>query len=202
MSAEDPASILRFWFGERPEGAATDPGCARLWWSKQPAVDDEMHQRFGALVEKAGQGQLDSWAAEPEGRLALILLVDQFARNIHRGTPASFALDPLARRWCLEGLELKAFDGLLPIQRVFACLPLEHSESIEHQDRCVAQMQALRDQTTAPAEREVFDGYVNYAERHREIIRRFGRFPHRNAVLGRTSTPEEIAFLQTPGSSF
>ena len=201
MSAENPASILRFWFGERPENAATDPACARLWWSKQAAVDEEMRQRFGVLVEQASRGELDTWGTEPEGRLALILLADQFTRNIHRGTPASFALDPLARRWCLEGLETGAFERLLPIQRIFACLPLEHSESLEHQDRCVAHTQALRDQAS-PAERATFDGYADYAERHREIIRRFGRFPHRNAVLGRTSTPEEIAFLQTPGSSF
>ena len=99
MSAENPASILRFWFGERPETAATDPACARLWWSKQAAVDEEMRQRFGVLVEQASRGELDAWGTEPEGRLALILLADQFTRNIHRGTPASFALDPLARRW-------------------------------------------------------------------------------------------------------
>jgi uncharacterized protein (DUF924 family) len=198
---QDAAAVLRFWFGERPEAAATDPTRTRLWWSGQKAVDDEIREHFGALVEQAGRGELDVWAAEPAGRLALILLADQFTRNIHRGTPSAFALDPLARQWCLEGLESKAFDGLPPIQRVFACMPLEHSESIEHQDRCVAQMQALRDEAP-PAERSVFDGYVNYAERHREIIRRFGRFPHRNVILGRTSTPEEIAFLQTPGSSF
>ena len=198
---ESPASILQFWFGAEPAKAATDPACARLWWSKQPAVDEEIRMRFGALVEQAGRGELEAWAAEPEGRLALILLADQFTRNIHRGTPASFALDPQARRWCLEGLEEGAFDGLLPIQRVFACLPLEHSESLEHQDLSVAEMQELRDLVDA-TERATFQGYADYAERHREIIRRFGRFPHRNAILGRTSTAEEVAFLQTPGSSF
>lgn len=202
MSTPDAATVLRFWFGEAPERAATDAACARLWWSKQPAVDDEMRERFGPRVSQAEAGALDVWAATAEGRLALILLADQFTRNTRRGKPESFALDPLARRWCLDGLQARAFDSLLPIQRVFAYLPLEHSESLDHQDRCVALMQALRDEVSEPAERKVFDGYADYAERHREIIRRFGRFPHRNAVLGRESTAEELAFLQTPGSSF
>jgi uncharacterized protein (DUF924 family) len=197
----DAAAVLRFWFGDRPEAAATDPARARLWWSKQPEVDQDMRERFGALIARAGRGELDDWAEQPEGRLALILLTDQFTRNVHRGQPEAFALDALARRCCLEGLEDGAFESLLPIQRVFACLPLEHSESLADQDLCVAEMQALRE-TVGATERATFDGYVDYAERHREIIRRFGRFPHRNAILGRSSTAEEIAFLQTPGSSF
>lgn len=199
--AETPASILHFWFGDEPRRAATNPECARLWWSKQPAVDAAMRDRFGPWVERAGAGALDDWAATPEGRLALILLTDQFPRNIHRGTPASFALDPRARAWCQEGLATGAFDTLVPIQRLFAYLPLEHSESLYDQDRCVALMQGLRAEARA-SERAAYDGFVDYAERHREVIRRFGRFPHRNAVLGRESTAEEQAFLQTPGSSF
>ncbi|HEX5684132.1 MAG TPA: DUF924 family protein [Ideonella sp.] len=200
-STETAASVLAFWFGERPERAATSPDCARLWWSKQPAVDAEMRVRFGSLIAQAGAGALEGWDATPEGRLALILLCDQFTRNTARGTPEAFALDPLARAWCLEGLQANAFAALLPIQRLFAYMPLEHSESLDHQDRCVALMQGLRDEA-GPTERETFNGFVDYAEKHREIIRRFGRFPHRNAILGRTSTPEEAAFLQTPGSSF
>lgn len=200
-SAETVASVLAFWFGEQPERAATNPACARLWWSKQALVDTEMRARFGPMIAQAGGGGLDGWDATPEGRLALILLCDQFTRNTARGTPAAFALDPLARAWCLEGLKANAFAGLLPIQRLFAYMPLEHSESLEHQDRCVLLMQGLRDEAS-PAERETFEGFVDYAGKHREIIHRFGRFPHRNAILGRTSTPEEVAFLQTPGSSF
>jgi len=198
---ESPASILHFWFGEDPQRAATDPARTRLWWAKQPAVDAAMRDRFGPWVERAGAGALDDWAATPEGRLALILLADQFTRNVHRGTPASFALDPRARVWCLEGLAIGAFDTLLPIQRLFAYLPLEHSESLADQDRCVSLMQGLRAEARA-YERATYDGFVDYAQRHREVIRRFGRFPHRNAVLGRESTEEEVAFLQTPGSSF
>jgi uncharacterized protein (DUF924 family) len=198
---ETPASILRFWFGDDPWRAASDPACARLWWAKQPTVDAQMRERFGPWVERAGSGLLDGWAQAPEGRLALILLADQFTRNIHRGTPASFALDPQALRWCLDGWEQHGFDDLAPAQRLFACMPLEHSESLEHQDRAVELTRALRD-SVPPAEHSSFDGFVDFAERHREVIRRFGRFPHRNAVLGRPSTAEEVAFLQTPGSSF
>jgi len=200
-SSETAASVLAFWFGDQPEHAAASPERARLWWSKQAAVDAEMRARFGPLIAQAGAGGLDGWDATPEGRLALILLCDQFTRNTARGMPESFALDPLARAWCLEGLQKNAFVGLLPIQRLFAYMPLEHSESLDHQDRCVLLMQGLRDEA-GPTERATFEGFVDYAEKHREIVRRFGRFPHRNAILGRASTPEELAFLQTPGSSF
>lgn len=198
---ETAASVLAFWFGDEPSRSATSPECARLWWSKQPAVDAQMQARFGVLVEQAGGGWLDAWADKPEGRLALILLADQFSRNIHRGTPLSFALDPVARQWTLQGLASGAFEGLLPIQRMFAYMPLEHSESLEHQDRCVELMNGLRD-SASPDERKTFEGFADYAEKHRVIIRRFGRFPHRNAILGRQNTPEEEAFLKTPGSSF
>jgi uncharacterized protein (DUF924 family) len=201
VSTETPASVLAFWFGDDPAGAATNDERMRLWWAKQPAVDAAMRERFGGCVQQAGNGALDGWADTPEGRLALVLLTDQFPRNIHRGTSAAFTLDPWARQWAIEGLDSGAFDGLLPIQRLFTLMPLEHAESLPLQDRCVALMRSLRD--TAPAaERGVFDGFVDYAQRHREVIRRFGRFPHRNAILGRPSTPEEVAFLATPGSSF
>jgi uncharacterized protein (DUF924 family) len=198
---ETPASILRFWFGDDPGRSASDPAGARLWWSKQPEVDAAMRERFGPWVEKAGAGALDAWAAQPEGRLALILLADQFTRNIHRGTPAAFSLDPQAQAWCEQGWAEHAFDTLAPAQRLFACMPLEHAESLPHQDRAVALIRALRD-SLPPAEQPGFDGFVDFAERHREVIRRFGRFPHRNAVLGRPSTPDELAFLRTPGSAF
>lgn len=201
MSVETPADILRFWFGDDPHRAAVDPARARLWWRKQPEVDAAMRARFAATVERAGRGELDAWADTAHGRLALILLADQFTRNIHRGTPAAFALDPRALAWSLQGWSQGAFEALAPVQRLFAALPLEHSESLAHQDEAVARITALRDALSGP-ERAAFDGYVDYAERHREVIRRFGRFPHRNAILGRASTPEELAFLQTPGSSF
>ncbi|MBT9598480.1 MAG: DUF924 domain-containing protein [Vitreoscilla sp.] len=201
MSAAHPASVLGFWFGDAPATSATDPACARRWWSKQDAVDQEIRDRFGALVQQAAAGALDAWAATPEGRLALIVLLDQFPRNMHRGTPAAFAHDVLARGHTLQGLEQGQFAPLLPVQKIFAYLPLEHAEDLALQDRCVALVQALR--AEAPdAQAAVFDNYLGFAERHREVIRRFGRFPHRNAILGRETTPEEAAFLMTPGSSF
>jgi uncharacterized protein (DUF924 family) len=197
----EPGEILRFWFGDDPARALDDPALQRLWWAKQPAVDAAMRERFGAQVQAAGEGTLDGWAATAEGRLALILLTDQFPRNIFRGTPAAFALDPLARRWALQGIEQGVFDALHPVQQVFAWLPLEHAEDAALQARCVQGMRTLRERAPA-AQRAAFDSFVDFAERHEAVIRRFGRFPHRNAVLDRASTDEERAFLATPGSSF
>jgi uncharacterized protein (DUF924 family) len=195
------AEILHFWFGDDPARALDDPTLQRLWWAKQPAVDAAMRERFGAQVRAAGEGALDGWAATPDGQLALILLTDQFPRNIFRDTPAAFALDPVARRWALQGIEQGVFDALHPVQQVFAWLPLEHAEDAELQARCVQGMRTLRERAPA-SHRAAFDSFVDFAERHEAVIRRFGRFPHRNAILGRDSTDEERAFLATPGSSF
>ena len=196
-----PASVLGYWFGESPATSATDPACARRWWSKQDEVDQDIRDRFGAAVQQAAAGDLDAWAETGEGRLALIVLLDQFPRNMHRGTPAAFAHDALARQHTLQGLEHGQFATLLPVQKTFAYLPLEHAEDLALQDRSVDLFRALS--TEAPtSQTAVFDNYLGFAERHREVIRRFGRFPHRNAILGRESTPEETAFLLTPGSSF
>ena len=136
------------------------------------------------------------------GRLALILLLDQLPRNIHRASPAAFAQDAKARDLCLRGLSLGADKALSPLARVFFYLPLEHAESREQQARSVALFEALAaEQADGPA-RETFEGFADFARRHQVIIQRFGRFPHRNAILGRTSTPEEAEFLQQPGSGF
>ena len=196
-----PEVILYFWFGAHTGDAATAQAQRRLWWAKDPAIDAEIRSRFAPLVQAAAFSKHDDWAATPRGRLTLILLFDQFPRNMHRGSPRTFAYDGLARTLALDTLAAGADAALRPIERVFCYLPLEHSENLSHQDQCVALNQKLAD-GVAPALREIFAGYVNFAERHRDIIRRFGRFPHRNAVLGRASTPEEIKFLQQPGSSF
>ncbi|MGE0559663.1 MAG: DUF924 family protein [Burkholderiales bacterium] len=196
-----PAAVLGFWFGDRTDDAATAKAQARLWWSKDPAVDAEIRARFAALVQAAAFGRHDDWTATPQGRLALIVLLDQFPRNMHRGSARAFAYDGLARRLALEGIAAGADQQLRPIERVFCYLPLEHSEDLAHQDRCVALYQALA-AGVAPELRGTFTGYVDFAERHRAIIRRFGRFPHRNAALGRVSAAEEVEFLKQPGSSF
>jgi uncharacterized protein (DUF924 family) len=194
-------SVLHFWFGSNPDDAAVSAEKTKLWWSKDPALDAECNTRFGDLVDLAGAGRLTGWTSTGRGRLALILLTDQFPRNIHRGTPRAFDFDPAARRYCLDGLGTGADRELRLIERVFFYLPLEHSESREHQERCVALFGDLV-ASSPPAQTPMFEDFRRYAELHRDIIERFGRFPHRNALLGRASTPEEIAFLATPGSSF
>jgi len=196
--------ILDFWFGEGFE-ESDDPTIAGrqsgLWWGKDEAVDRDMAERFGALVNDAGAGKLDAWKAAPDGRLALILLTDQFPRNIHRGTPAMFAFDEVARQLCAEGREDGDDRRLRPIQRVFFYLPLEHSEDADDQARCVDLMRGLADRVPE-SQRRTFEGFVDFALAHKRIVDRFGRFPHRNAILGRESTPEELGFLKQPGSSF
>lgn len=198
---ETSDTIIRFWFGEDTDDVAAAQEKSSLWWSKNPAVDAQMRERFLPCLDSAMRGELDAWKQVPAGRLALILLADQFSRNIHRGTPLSFASDPLARAWCKEGLPDGIDKTLRPIERVFFYMPLEHSESLEDQERAVALFQALA-ADVAPAYKPAFDDYVEFAIRHRDIIRRFGRFPHRNAILQRQSSAEELTFLREPGSSF
>ena len=201
MSDITPATVLEFWFGPAAGDTVTAQAQQKLWWSKNETVDNDIHNRFGGLVETAAAGKLDDWAQDARGRLALILLFDQFPRNMYRGTPRAFAHDHLSEKLALEGIAADGDRGLRAIERVFFYLPLEHSESAELQERCVALFTALA--AGAPeADRKTFKGYVDYAVRHRDVINRFGRFPHRNKILGRASTPEETAFLKQPGSSF
>ena len=196
-----PATVVDFWFGSAGGDTATAEAQQKLWWSKNETVDAGIRNRFGALVEAAASGRHDDWALEPHGRLALILLFDQFPRNMYRDTPRAFACDPLACKLALDGIAANADRTLRAIERVFFYLPLEHAESPELQERCVALFTALA-AGVAEADRKIFTGYVDYAVRHRDVIHRFGRFPHRNRILGRTPTPEETDFLKQPGSSF
>jgi uncharacterized protein (DUF924 family) len=183
-----PTEILDFWFGEGAE-APRD-----FWFSKSESVDAEMRSRFGALVEEALVGSLDHWTATPEGTLALILLLDQFTRNIFRDTPRAFAGDPaalgLARSMVQSGLDGR-FDAL---RRWFIYLPFEHSERLEDQYESLRLFGELA--------REGQPGPLEWAQKHFDVISRFGRFPHRNEILGRASTPEESEFLRQPGSRF
>ncbi len=196
----DQNAVLDFWFGAEPDDGVVAERQAPLWWSKDPGADATIRARFGNLIEAAGAGELD-WVGTPAGRLAHILVADQFSRVIHRGTPLAFALDPLARRLCREGIEHGDDRRLRAIERVFFYLPFEHSEELADQERSVELYRRLAADVEASL-RPVFEGYLEYAVRHREIVARFGRFPHRNAVLGRVSTAEETAFLTEPGSSF
>ena len=170
---------------------------AELTWQ----LDETLRLRFGALMQDALEGRLDAWASTPRRRLALILLLDQFPRNIHRGRAAAFAGDMQALPLALTGMQLGADIALGPAERMFFYMPLQHAESLEVQEEGLAAFERLM--YDAPDEqRELFRGAFGFARRHRDIIARFGRFPHRNAVLGRSNTPEETAWLASGGDSF
>jgi uncharacterized protein (DUF924 family) len=193
--------LLEFWFGDDPDDAAVAKAKAELWWDHRPETDEILQVRFGTAVSSAAVGILDHWTGSPRGRLALILLLDQLPRAIYRGTAEAFAQDSMARKVAEGGFDSGADKLLRPIERLFFYLPFEHSENLEDQDQSVALYRKLLSEV-ADSHREIFAEFVDYAVRHREIIARFGRFPHRNAILGRDSTPDEKAFLEQPGSSF
>jgi len=193
--------ILAFWFGSAAGDSATAAAQKKLWWSKDAVIDAEIRERFGALVATAAGGAHREWAREPRGRLALILLFDQFPRNIYRDTPQAFAHDGLALRLALDGINSGADRSLRAIEKVFFYLPLEHAESAQMQERSVALFEELL-AGAVEEDRKTFAGYLDYALQHRDIVQRFGRFPHRNRILGRASTAEEQEFLRQPGSSF
>jgi uncharacterized protein (DUF924 family) len=188
MNAE-AAAVLDFWFGPPPLASRAE------WFRKDPVFDETIRARFGALVEHAIDSGLD-WGETPADRLAQIVVLDQFPRNLFRGQARAFAGDARARALALALVDDGGHRALHPLQRWFVYLPLEHAEDGALQDRCVELMAALAAADPAHA------GALDYAERHRDVIRRFGRFPHRNAALGRSSTPEEQAYLDTPGSGF
>lgn len=180
-----PRDVLEYWFAQD----------RKTWFAKDPAFDDTIRSRFLPLCEAALSGKLSSWRREPRSCLALVVLLDQFPRNMFRGSGRAFAGDAMAldaaRSIVDQGWD-KAFS---PDERMFAYLPFEHSEALVDQERCLALMREI---AVFPETSDL----PRWAEAHCAIIRRFGRFPHRNAALGRESTPEEIAFLQTPGSGF
>lgn len=193
--------LLHWWFGQGTSASEIAADKQRLWFGYRAEQDDEARQRFGALVEQALNGELQDWAELPEGWLALVLLLDQLPRMIHRNTPKAFAGDERTQHLVRDGLAHGGDMLLAPIQRVFIYLVLEHAENLATQDLAVAQFTALRD-IADEAEQPLFVGFLDYAERHREVISRFGRFPHRNAILGRESSDAERLFLEQPGSSF
>ncbi len=193
--------LLHWWFGQGTSASEIAAEKQRLWFGYRAEQDDEARQRFGAMVEQALNGELQDWAELPEGWLALVLLLDQLPRMIHRNTPKAFAGDERAQQLGRDGLAHGGDMLLAPIQRVFIYLVLEHAENLATQDLAVAQFTALRD-IADEAEQPLFVGFLDYAERHREVISRFGRFPHRNATLGREASDAERLFLEQPGSSF
>ena len=161
-----------------------------------------MSRGFLGALETIEQGGLGEWEESAKGRLALILLCDQLTRNVFRGTARMYGLDPRALSLSKGAVHGPHFGELRTIERVFALMPLEHSESLADQEECLARFTELAEGTSEPELRKSMDQYVDYAVRHRDIVARFGRFPHRNKILNRESTPEEVAFLSEPGSSF
>lgn len=174
--------VLAFWFEE------TSP---QQWWRVDAAFDATVRERFGALLRQAGQGELYGWRAQPRGRLAEVIVLDQFPRNIHRGTAQAFALDPMALALAQEAIAGGHDRTLQPVERSFLLLPFMHSES-----------PAIHVVAEALYREHAPEDNYQFELKHKVIVDRFCRYPHRNAILGRESTAEEIAFLKEPGSSF
>jgi uncharacterized protein (DUF924 family) len=187
--------VLDFWFGAPGSLEAGKP--RREWFVKKDEFDAVIRDRFGATIDQALAGGLREWDEKgPQGTLARILVLDQFTRNAHRNTPLSFAGDALALAAAKSLVDSGADRELPPLQRAFAYMPFEHAEDAYMQERAVELFGMLA------AEHPGFDEMLDYAHRHRGVIARFGRFPHRNEILGRASTPDEIEFLRQPGSRF
>lgn len=189
VSDTNYSEVLEFWFGpERGRSRAE-------WFRKDAAFDAGIRSRFGELHARAARGELDGWRDAPESMLALVIVLDQFSRNLNRSDPRAFAQDAYARDCARQAVERRDDLALLPVERQFLYLPYEHSEDLADQERGVVLMSAL----------DAFEptrGVSEWAVKHRDIVARFGRFPHRNAALGRASTPEETEFLKQPGSGF
>ncbi len=201
QAAPDCSAILHFWFGELRDGWVTDTSYNRMWWQGSAQLDAHIREHFGAAVEQAAAGEYASWRATAPGCLALILLLDQFPRNMHRGSAGAYQYDAQALETCLYGLE-RGFDQQLAlVQRSFFAMPLEHSEKLEHQERSVAFFSTLLEQSPAQHHTALRNA-LDYALQHRDLIQRFGRFPHRNTVLERPSTQEEERYLAQDGVSF
>jgi len=194
MQNEDIRHILDFWFSAQELDAPQIDSRMERWFGTDSAQDQRIRAEFGALVDQALQGKLDAWARTTEGRLALILLLDQFCRNIYRGSARAFAGDKQALRLCVEGSMSNEYRSLPPVQRVFFFMPLQHAESLGVQDKSVRIFTALAEGVSDTL-KETFLTFAQFAELHRDIIARFGRFPHRNRHLGRSNTAEEEAFL-------
>jgi len=191
---DEAKQVREFWFGSLPLTAQALQERVKLWFPGKDAPrerDDTIRQRFGELVQKAGKGQLASWADSPRRCLSLIILLDQFPRNIYRGTAQAFAHDDQALELALAGIHSAADGALDVVERIFFYMPLQHCEARDIQDESVACYRRLL--TEAPG--EVFKSSLQAAEQHRSIIQKFGRFPHRNEALGRESTPEEREWL-------
>ena len=193
--------ILAFWFKEQELSAPQIDRRMDTWFSEDPVFDHEIEKEFLGDIKQATKGELNHWADEPRGRLALILLIDQFRRNIYRNTAKAFSKDKLALKLCVEGAMEKKDKGLTPIQKVFFYMPLQHAESAKVQAKSVELFTRLAE-SVSPTYRETFLTIAQFAELHKDIIDQFGRFPHRNELLGRENTPEEDEYLAGDSPDF
>jgi uncharacterized protein (DUF924 family) len=203
MNRAEPAwqLILDYWFGTEPDDAICARQQSPIWWSKSLEVDADIRDRFEPFLQVLINGGNRYWLQFAESRLSAIIVLDQFSRNIYRDSSIAFNADRLALNWSLSGIEAGMDKQLRPIERVFFYLPLQHAESRDMQRRSVVLYRHLLAQVPAP-HRETFAGFLDYAERHATVIEQFGRFPHRNEVLGRVSTAEELEYLSQPDSGF
>lgn len=193
-----PEAVLAFWFGALDPHGQADAAHAQRWWQKNDAFDHEIAERFGALHEEIVKRRHEDWLDDPRGRLAYVIVLDQFSRNMFRGSPRAFATDVQAQAAAADGVARGHDQALAADERAFLYMPFMHAEELAMQERAVALFGALAGEASADqAERRA--GAVKYAEKHREIIVRFGRFPHRNGALGRTSTHDEWEYLKETG---
>lgn len=189
--------ILDFWFGPLSGPEDFPPDRLSMWFVKDPKTDQKILQQFGFLFEK----NLEDWSIDSRGRLAHIIVLDQFSRNIYRNTSQAFQFDPEALSLTLKGMQLEVDKDLFPVERGFFYMPLQHSEDLTIQDQSITAYSQLVEEAPEKV-KEQCRGFLSSAEKHRAIIARFGRYPHRNMILGRLSTSEELDFLKQPGSSF
>jgi uncharacterized protein (DUF924 family) len=196
---ETQGRLLRRWFEASTSSPAAANARLAVWFEPDPTFDAGIRAEFGAEVEAAAEGQRDHWVETPRGLLSLVILLDQLPRNLYRGTPRAFVHDARAQDLCLQGLGEGLDAALHPVERGFLLLPLQHAENDELQARSIAEYERLV-AGTPDLWHEVVTPFLARAREHDSVIARFGRFPDRNAILGRASTPEEIAFLASKGA--
>ncbi len=201
MTHPDIHRVLDFWFQPGTMDQPTIDRRMDRWFTADAVTDAVLRNEFGSLVEQASKGQLDAWVATPEGRLALILMLDQFRRSIFRGTPKAFSRDPHALKLCVEGAMKGDYKTLNPFQQAFYFMPLQHAESLKIQERSVKIYEGL---VTGVSDtlKATFATFAQFAELHHDIVESFGRFPHRNKTLGRANTAEEQEYLGAGAPSF
>lgn len=194
-------NILEYWFGTFPDAYTSDPTRVNMWFRDGSEYDEEIFITFGSTYQDAINGELDHWQETPRGRLALIIVLDQFSRHIHRQQAEAFMRDEEAQELCLDGIGAGDDLSLHPVERSFFYLPLEHAEDIDRQNLGIEAFARLRDDVPE-AHRQPFEMALEWAIKHHTVIERFGRFPELNEILGRESTEEELEFIETGEHSF